>query len=357
MPPPPIPDPPLPGTDLELILEHTRPLWEEMRNQRIFITGGTGFFGTWLLSSFLHAQQALSLNAKATVLTRNPAQFATKAPRLALHPAITLLQGDTSNFSMPDGRFDFVLHAATDVATPAHSSTSSPLARYASIADGTARVLEFAATHGTRKLLLTSSGAVYGRQPASLSHIPEDYSGAPDPLAPASAYGEAKRASELMCALYAQQSQLQCKIARCFAFVGPGLPLDANFAIGNFIRDALRGQPIQIAGDGTTVRSYLYAADLTIWLWTILFSAPPLQAFNVGSEDSISLAELARLTAARLQPQLPIHIAKSPAADAARERYVPSTQRSQQQLHLRQTVSLTEAIRRTADWHGMQSSG
>lgn len=356
MPPPPIPAQPLPGTDLELILEHTRPMWEEMRGQRLFITGGTGFFGTWLLSSFLHAQQALSLKATATVLTRHPALFTARAPHLALHSAITLLQGDTSSFTMPDGRFDFVLHAATDVAAPALSTYSCPLARYTSIADGTARVLEFAATHGTRKLLLTSSGAVYGRQPATLSHVSEDYPGAPDPLAPASAYGEAKRASELMCALYAQQSQLQCKIARCFAFLGPGLPLDTNFAIGNFIRDALRGQPIRIAGDGTTVRSYLYAADLTIWLWTILFSAPPLQAFNVGSEEAISLAELARLTAATLQPQLPIHVAKPPTADAVPERYVPSTQRAQQQLHLRQTVSLTEAIRRTAAWHGMRSA-
>lgn len=353
---PPITDQPLPAPDLELILEHTCPLWEEMRHQRIFITGGTGFFGRWLLSSFLHAQQALSLNAKATVLTRNPAQFAAKAPHLALHPAITLLQGDTSSFTMPDGRFELVLHAATDISTPALGTASSPLARYASIADGTARVLEFAATHGTRKLLLTSSGAVYGKQPPSLIHIPEDYPGAPDPLAPPSAYGEAKRASELMCAIYAQQSQLQCKIARCFAFVGPGLPLDANFAIGNFIRDALRGQPIQIAGDGTTVRSYLYAAELTIWLWTILFSAPPLQAFNVGSEEAISLADLASLTAGTLHPQLPIQIAQTPTAGAAPERYVPSTQRAQQQLHLRQTVSLTEAIRRTAAWHGMQSA-
>jgi dTDP-glucose 4,6-dehydratase len=351
----PIPDQPLPVPDLELILEQTRPLWEEMRNQRIFITGGTGFFGCWLLSSFLHIHQALALNATATVLTRNPAQFTARAPHLAMHPAITLLQGDTSSFTMPAGRFDFVLHAATDVATPALDSTRSPLARYASIADGTARVLEFAATHGTRKLLLTSSGAVYGRQPATLSHIPEDYPGAPDPLAPASAYGEAKRASELMCALYATQSPLVCKIARCFAFVGPGLPLDASFAIGNFIHDALRGQPIQITGDGTTQRSYLYAADLATWLWTILFSAPPQQAFNVGSEEAISLADLARLTAGTLHPQLPIQIAQAAAAGAAPERYIPSTQRAQQLLQLRQTVSLAEAIRRTAAWHGMRS--
>lgn len=243
-----------------------------------------------------------------------------------------------------------MIHAATDVVAPA--TTAAPLDRYSAITDGTARTLDFATSHATRKFLLTSSGAVYGKQPSTLSHIPEDYAGAPDILTPASAYGEGKRASELMCALYAQQSAIEFKIARCFAFAGPGLPLDSNFAIGNFIRDAMRGGPIQIAGDGTPLRSYLYAADLAIWLWRILFKAPPLQAFNVGSEEAISIADLAHLTASTLNPQLRGHIAQQPVEGSSPLRYVPSTQRAQQQLNLRQTINLTESIRRTAAWHG-----
>jgi dTDP-glucose 4,6-dehydratase len=344
-----MPEQPIAPADLDLILQQTRPLWDEMRHQRLFITGGTGFFGSWLLSSFLHINDSLSLNAAATVLTRNPALFAARAPHLANHRAITLLQGDIRNFQAPSGTFDLVLHAATDVIAPA---TTAPLDRYAAIADGTARILDFAATHAARKFLLTSSGAVYGRQPCTLSHIPEDYPGAPDALTPASAYGEAKRASELMCALYAQQTSIEFKIARCFAFAGPCLPLESNFAIGNFIRDALRGRDIQIAGDGTPLRSYLYAADLAVWLWTILFSAPPLHAFNVGSEEAISIADLAHLIAKILNPQLRVHIAQLPAEGSSPLCYVPSTQRAQQQLHLRQTVSLPDSIRRTAAWHG-----
>lgn len=341
---------PIAAADLDLVLEQTEPLWSEMRHQRLFLSGGTGFFGTWLLSSFLHVHRVLALNASATVLTRDPARFAARAPHLANHPAVTLVPGDIRSFEMPGGSFDFVIHAATDVVAP--TSDGSPLERYRAIADGTARMLEFAATHATRKFLLTSSGAVYGKQPSTLSNVPEDYPGAPDVLAPASAYGEGKRASELMCALYAQQSTIEFKIARCFAFAGPCLPLDGNFAIGNFIRDALRGDSIQIAGDGTPVRSYLYAADLAIWLWTILFNAPSMQAFNVGSEEAISIEDLARLTARTLNPECRVRIAQRPVEGASPLRYVPSTQRAQQQLGLRPTVSLAECIRRSAAWHG-----
>jgi nucleoside-diphosphate-sugar epimerase len=344
---------PIAQADLDLIFQHTQPLWDEMRNQRLFISGGTGFFGSWILSSFLHANQALGLNATAIVLSRNPAHFATRVPHLANHPAISFLQGDIRTFEMPSGTFDFVIHAATDVVTI--PTDGPPLDRYTAIADGTARMLDFAATHGTRKLLLTSSGAVYGKQPSTLSHVPEDYAGAPDPLSPASAYGEGKRASELMCALYAQRSAIEFKIARCYALAGPCLPLDSHFAFANFIRDAMRGDTIQIAGDGTTIRSYLYATDLAIWLWTILFNGPPMQAFNVGSEEAISIIDLARLTASILNPGISINLVQKLVEGAAPLRYIPSTHRAQQQLGVHQTVSLTDSIRRTAAWHGFPS--
>jgi nucleoside-diphosphate-sugar epimerase len=345
--------PQLAKRDLEMICDSTESHWHSFRNQQLFITGGTGFFGRWLLESFLAANHRFALNTRATVLTREPARFRNSCPHIANNPAITLLQGDVQTFPFPEGEFSFVIHAAADVsAARGHGHASALLAQ---TFDGTRRTLDFAASHGTRRFLMVSSGAVYGPQPPSLSHIPETYTGAPDPCLPQSAYGEGKRASEALCAAYSAPGGLECAIARPFAFVGPHIALDQGFAIGDFIRCALASQPIAIHGDPSTVRSYLYAADLAVWLWTILFLATPLRPYNVGSDQAISLGALAEEVASVMCPGTPVQIGLGSRPGAAGSRYVPAINRCTEDLGLRQTVFLRDAIRRTAEWHGWRN--
>jgi nucleoside-diphosphate-sugar epimerase len=335
--------------DLDHILDHTEGLWEEIRGRKIFITGGTGFFGCWLLESLLWADQQLELNLQAVVLTRNAEAFQRRAPRLAAHRAVYLYPGDVRSFAFPEGEFSHVIHAATE--SGSSLNREDPSSMLDTIIGGTRRTLDFAVRCKARKFLLTSSGAVYGRQPPELSHVPEDYPGAPDPTDPRSAYAEGKRIAELLCSLYRKDHGLEAKIARCFAFVGPYLPLDVHFAIGNFIRDGIGGGPIRVNGDGTPQRSYLYAADLMIWLWSILFRGRACTPYNTGSEAGLSIAELAQTVAGIFQPQPDVVIAK--AADPANtpERYVPCTKRVREELSLAQWVDLPEAIRRTGRWH------
>jgi nucleoside-diphosphate-sugar epimerase len=342
--------PALPAADIDLILAQTEPLWDEMRGGRLFITGGTGFFGCWLVESFLAANRRFGLKARLSVLTRSPKAFREKCPHLTNDPVLSLLSGDVHSFEFPPGEFPFVIHAATEAS--AKLIAEKPLQMLSTVIDGTRRSLEFAASHGTKKYLLTSSGAVYGEQPESISHLAEDYAGAPNPLDPASVYAEGKRTAELMCSIYGATHPMECKIARCFAFVGPYLPLDTHFAIGNFIRDAMRGDSIQVNGDGTPKRSYLYAADLAIWLWTILFRAPALEAFNVGSDQAISISELAHAVVAAIGSTAEVRIMQPPVEEARIWQYVPSVKKAGEQLGLKSQISLEEAIRRTAAWHG-----
>lgn len=338
--------------DLDRLLAGTPGLWERYRDARVLVTGGTGFFGSWLLEALTFAEERRRLGLRVTVLTRDPAAFGRARPHLAGHPAVTLLQGDVLALEAPGERFTHVVHAAT--AASARLNAEQPLVMFDTIVEGTRRVLDVARRSGARRLLFTSSGAVYGRQPPDLSHVPEGWSGGPDPLSPASAYGEGKRAAELLCAIAGAAHGLEVVVARCFAFAGPYLPLDAHFAIGNFVRDAVRGGPIRVQGDGSPYRSYLYAADLAGWLLTLLVRGHPTRAYHVGSERAVSVAELAH-TVARVLGVERVEIARPRPAGVPAERYVPSTSRTRAELGLAETFTLEESIRRMAEHARTQS--
>jgi nucleoside-diphosphate-sugar epimerase len=340
-----MPTKPLPAEDLAHILAHGAPAFETLHNARLFLTGGTGFFGHWLLESLLHADAELQLDVRATVLTRNASAFQNKSPHIANHPAITLLQGDIQNFAFPAQPHTHILHAATD--SGGRQANLPPQALAESILDGTRRVLDFAQYTGATRLLYTSTGAVYGRS-TPLLHTPETYLDTNHPQLPPDSYEDAKRRAELLC--LAAAAPLEAVIARCFAFVGPHLPLDAHFAIGNFLAAALAGRPVHIKGDGTPRRSWLYMADLALWLWTILARGQPGRAYNVGSDEGYTIAAAASLTAATLHPGLPIQIDGTPNA-APLNSYVPAIDRARDELGLRVTIPLPDALRRTAAWY------
>ena len=213
----------------------------------------------------------------------------------------------------------------------------------------TQRVLELARTRGTRRLLFTSSGAVYGKQPADLLHIPEDYAGAPLPTDVNSVYGQSKRISEFLCSVWSRV-RLRCHYRPAICVRGTAAPLDANYAVGNFVRDAIAGGPVRINGDGTPYRSYLYSADLAIWLWVLLLRGEGGTAYNVGSPHEVSIADLAQRVVEVGAPDAEIRIEREAVPGSAPLRYVPATDRAAR-LGLQPWVPLEEAIGRMCDWH------
>jgi nucleoside-diphosphate-sugar epimerase len=338
--------------DLDHVLAHTASIWEALRGKRIFISGGTGFFGTWLLESFVWAQDRLGLDAQVVVLTRNKETFAHKAPHLSSHRAIRFVTGDIRNFKAPGGEFDYIIHGAAS--TGQESLRSDALLAFDTTVTGTRNMLRFAVEKHAKRFLFISSGAVYGRQPPGMSHISESYTGAPwlqDVVYTYTASGEAKRVGELLCFMYHNQFGLGATIARCFTFVGPYLPMDVSYAAANFIRDALDGGPIVITGDGTPYRSYLYAADLAIWLWTLLIKAPAGEAYNVGSDKALTIAQLAASVATCFKPAIKVITKETPRPSEPAQRYVPSTTKAERELGLRPFIDFEESVRRTIEWY------
>jgi nucleoside-diphosphate-sugar epimerase len=335
------------AADLDEILARTEALWKELRGGRILISGATGFFGCWLFESFIWINRKLDLRAEAVGVSRNPGVLSLKAPHLVADPAVKMFAADVRDGKLPEGQFTHVIHAATEASATLNSE--QPQVMFDTIVQGTRNVLWHAAKNASCKFLFTSSGAVYGTQPPQISHIQESFRGGPDQLDRASAYAEGKRAAETLCVLAASK-QFHPVIARCFAFVGPYMKLSAHFAIGNFIADRLRGGPIRVQGDGTPFRSYMYASDLMVWLWMILFKGEACRAYNVGSEETINIAATARSVAEAIAPAVKVEIAREADPSLRPSRYVPCTRRAREELSLRVHVPLRDAICRTYAW-------
>lgn len=332
--------------DLETIMTNTDVMvWEALRGRRLFITGGTGFIGCWIVEALLWAHEVLNLGLQLTLLSRDTKAFTAKAPWLTAHPATQLVEGNIHDLTAISQQFDIILHAATDVVAP----SNRPLDVFNDIVSGATETLALANRCGAQRYLLLSSGAVYGQQPEGMSHVPEHYLGAPHISVTSTAYGQGKRVAEWLVSCAGQESKIETRVARCFTFVGPYMALDAQFAIGNFILDAYRGDAVKVGGDGTPYRSYLYAADLAIWLLTILVNGDE-QPYNVGSSAAISIKDLATQVSTVLRGTSQVEVSQAVRPGHSASYYVPNVERAAK-LGLREYTNLQTAVTRTAAWH------
>ena len=276
------PLPPLPNADLEQVFLQVGDLWEKLRGKQLFLTGGSGFFGSWLLETLLFAEERKNLGVKVWVLTRSLGRFRAKLPHLARHPAVRLVEGRAEDFQFPGEQMNFVIHSMV----PDPGLPLEEMEKW--FERGTQRLLELAVRDRSEGFLLCSTGAVYQPQGRPLSEE--------DPLVPLDGpltYGRIRRQVEEQCMEACQGHGIPLKIARGFSFAGPRLPENAGFAMADFIADARAGRKITVKGDGTPVRSYLHAADMAAWLWIKLLDSLKTEPFNLGSDEPVRLIDLA----------------------------------------------------------------
>ncbi|MCX5778229.1 MAG: NAD-dependent epimerase/dehydratase family protein [Elusimicrobia bacterium] len=320
-----------------------------LKNETVFISGGTGFVGTWIAEMLAYLNDHYAFNTKMILLSEHAFSFSSKAPHLATRKDVAIVEKDVRNLIELPREVTYIIHAAANPDNRQHSS--DPLKVMDVISRGTGAVLNAASRlPNIKNILNISSGLIYGPQPQDMECIPETAHGGPDCDSILSIYSEAKRYAETLCTAYRNQFKLPIVTVRPFAFIGPYQLLDKPWAINNFIRDSLLGGPIRILGDENTVRSYMYASDMAVWLLTILINGKPGQSYNVGSPNGISLKQLAECIASHF-PATPeiVHVPVNKAA--LKSRFVPDVALAQKSLALTITVNINEAIKRTMMWH------
>jgi dTDP-glucose 4,6-dehydratase len=313
----------------------------------ILITGATGWFGVWLLDLLCFADDLLKLGLRITAVSREPQRFLARIHGFARDSRISWIKADVRQLKATGAGYSHVIHAATDSSVKAEASSPSLL--FDTIVDGTRRALAVAGSD-CKGFLLLSSGAVYGPACGSRGRFCESEPGGPDPSDIRNGYAEGKRAAEQICAI-AASAGVPVRIARCFAFVGPHMPFDKHFAIGNFIADAVRGRKIRVRSDGRAQRSYLYMTDLMRALLSILADGSIGRAYNVGSEVAVTISQLAHCVDQVVGGR---GVVIEGEASVPGDIYVPDTTRLRAELHFTPQVALETAIARTAAWYRAQ---
>jgi len=319
-----------------------------LKVRSLLITGGTGFVGRCVLDAFRRGLLEPYGVRRVIALSRHATRLRDAAPELC-GAGVELVNGDVLKL---DSTFDadVLIHAAAS--SDAQRYRVDPAAESRIIVEGTRRVCDVvrAARHRPR-LVYVSSGAVYGRQPAESVALREDAPHIAETDPQKASYTQAKREAESLVRWLAAEAGIAARIARGFAFVGPWLPRDTHFAMGNFLGNALRGEPIEVRARHTVVRSYMHADDLATWL-ARLGTAPGdgCGIYNVGSAEAVSVRDLASLIAAKAgvdvaPPAAPLDTPGGSAAPV--DRYVPDVRKARDDLGLSITIRLEEAIERT----------
>jgi len=312
----------------------------KLHNKSICILGGTGFIGSWLVSSLHNLDRFYDLNLSITVYTRDTAAALNKFAGVK-HNRLTIKEHDFLNGAINLGVFDYFINGATPTSSKPGLHTEN-IFLHPTLNAVQSIITTAKNEQNIPKVLNLSSGAVYGSQPIEVSHRAEKQVDMPED---ADDYQRAKFLSEQELTNPNVLEILSPISPRLFAFYGPGLPLGQHFAIGNFMRDGLSGRPIRILGNPNTRRSYLYPTDLVTWLLKSMLDPKP-GYFNIGSENSVSMAELANLIS-EITSMKGVEVAKP---ETPPNNYVPSTTGFRSEFDVKETVSLTSGLLRWKSW-------
>jgi len=334
--------------DVEKIISRLDGDVQSFHNKKILITGGTGFFGRWLLQILCTLIEDKKFRIEIFVVSRNPNKFLRKYNNYLFDKYLYFIEGDICDFRLPDLDIDYLIHMATTSAGETYSGEDQ-LKKIDVLYRGTKNTLNNSTRCNVKKVLFTSSGVVYG-PPATDKFFLETDLIAPSTTNIGSALGEGKRLAEYLISYYAQNGKYDYSIARCFSFYGPFLPLDVHYAIGNFVYDALYSPEIIIKGNGEALRSYLYIGDAWVWLLKMLINADN-EVFNVGSDIPISIKRLASVVGNTLSQDKNIKLLglDFEAGNFKRNLYIPNSNKIKEEFGVLEWTNLESGLRKMSN--------
>ena len=335
--------------DAEAVLQGRVDSLAPLRGQHLFVTGGTGFLGTWLLELVRVLNERHGFGLRVTVFSRNTQAFAARSPHLGREKWVTLQDGDIRYFTELPRDVRYVIHAAALTDRRVFASHPSAVAETNTV--GTLRILRAATLlEDLQKVVLLSSGLVYGAQPWDQPRINEDFGGVLRCNDVNAVYPESKRLAEVIAQCAISESKLPVLTLRPFAFVGPYQSLQLPWAVTDFIRDSFRGGPIRIMGDGATVRSIMYYSDFACGVLLALAAGKPRTTYNLGSDEPVDLLTLAQKITKYFSPVPEIRLRLGQAGHD-RNRLVPDMTRLARDTGFKPTVPLDAALQKTIEWH------
>jgi dTDP-glucose 4,6-dehydratase len=303
---------------------------------RAVVTGGAGFLGSHLCEALINAgHEVVCVDNLISGSTQNLAQVIGR-------PEMTFRDEDVSSPADVPGPVDTVFHLAS-LASP-RDYLQFPIETLRAGSLGTGNYLELARVKRAR-FLMASTSEVYGDP--RVHPQTETYWGHVNPVGVRSVYDEAKRFSEAMTMAYHREHGLDVKIARIFNTYGPRLRPRDGRVISSLLAQALAGLPLTVYGDGTQTRSFCYVDDQVRGLLA-LERAEATGPVNIGNPAEITILDLVSEVLAITGSASPVVFEPLPLDDPARRR--PDISLARRLLGWEPAVSLTEGLRRTADW-------
>jgi nucleoside-diphosphate-sugar epimerase len=321
-----------------------------LQQSRLLLTGATGPFGIAILSYI----NDIAPKCQITVITRD-SQKAKEKLKGITKLIIDYIEIDFENCCedayklIP--RNDYVIHMASVTAEESFNDID-PISKYRVLDRGAQLITSYCMHYNAKKILFTSSGAVYGEQDqiGPIKETDRCYVDIEDPRVYALPLG--KLSAEFAMSYIDKFTSTKACICRCFGFCGPGIPVDLHYAIGNFVQCALLGEDITIKSDGLSLRSYMDTRDLAHWIITLLFKETKYLIYNVGSDRSISIRRLAELAKEATSSSSRILVMNSDNSRLSNPRamsYVPSIERARSE-GLELVFHVEDSIANYAKW-------